>query len=373
MKQLFSMVGFYLADQPNGYLSNWYPAPFDLDGLHFENTEQYLMYRKALQFADFEIAMQILQDGAPDHAKRLGRQVRGYVDEIWVGVRQVALLPGLLAKFSQNSQLGQQLLDTGSALLAECSPTDRIWGIGLSVDDPRRFDPNQWRGANLLGALLMEVRTQLRRQIAPPYERKGVWPWNFFEEQKKSLCWFETDDKQRTACCDSSGGRITLSTKNQRRREELEQAGQLPTNWERAILFMQKWDIWDATAFACSIREICYGQWTDSAGRRCLLVFASCPTAEQSIYPFLTEQQVAMCQENVATFYQDPQAQRDWQGVILHPVCLMVVEGERQMIPISIAHLPANAAHTIRWQGPLLEPVARAYRTPSLFAVAGEI
>lgn len=71
----------------NDYLSNWYPAPFYLDGVQFENTEQYRMYHKAVQFGDSEIAMQILQSGAPDEVKRLGRQVHGYVDKVWAGIR----------------------------------------------------------------------------------------------------------------------------------------------------------------------------------------------------------------------------------------------------------------------------------------------
>lgn len=373
MKKHSSFVAFYLADQPNGYLSNWYPAPFDLNGLHFENTEQYLMYRKALQFEDVEIAMQILQDGAPDRVKRLGRQVRGYVDAIWTGVRQVALLPGLLAKFSQNPQLRKQLLDTGDALLAECSPTDRVWGIGLSMDAPDCLVPERWRGANLLGALLMEVRAQLRRQIIPPSEPEKVWLWCFSDEQRRSPCWFETDDSQMVVCRDGSGDCVTLSEEDQQHMHALKRDGVLPANWVRARLFMQKWSIWDATAFACSIRAICYGHWTDFAGRRTLLLFASCPTAEQEIYPLLSERQIVLCQENIALFYRDPQAQREWQGVILHPVCLMIVEGQKEMLPISIAHLPANAVHMIRWRGPLHEPVEQVYRTPELFEDAREI
>lgn len=70
--------------------------------------------------------------------------------------------PGLLAKFSQNDYLKNLLLGTDDAILAECSPYDRIWGIGLAIDDPRVQDPSMWRGENLLGRMLMDVRHQLR-------------------------------------------------------------------------------------------------------------------------------------------------------------------------------------------------------------------
>ncbi len=64
---------------------------------------------------------------------------------------------GLLAKFTQNPELGEALIATGDAILAECSQTDGVWGICLSVDDERRLDPGLWVGQNLLGYVLMEV------------------------------------------------------------------------------------------------------------------------------------------------------------------------------------------------------------------------
>ena len=45
----------------------------------------------------------------------------------------------------------------------EASPVDRIWGIGLSRDDPRAQSPVEWRGLNLLGFALMAVRQQLEK------------------------------------------------------------------------------------------------------------------------------------------------------------------------------------------------------------------
>ena len=62
----------------------------------------------------------------------------------------------------QNSGLKHQLLVTGDALIAECSPNDRIWGIGLPLDDPRCQDPAQWQGESILGRALMRVRDTLR-------------------------------------------------------------------------------------------------------------------------------------------------------------------------------------------------------------------
>ena len=51
---------------------------------------------------------------------------------------------------------------TQDHILAECAVKDKIWGIGLSMKDERRFDLNEWKGQNLLGFTLMRVRAVLK-------------------------------------------------------------------------------------------------------------------------------------------------------------------------------------------------------------------
>lgn len=46
--------------------------------------------------------------------------------------------------------------------LAECAVKDKVWGIGLSMTDPKRLEPSLWRGQNLLGFALMMVRKKLK-------------------------------------------------------------------------------------------------------------------------------------------------------------------------------------------------------------------
>ena len=157
-----AVICFHNPDEENGYLSNWYPSPFTLDGVAFSSMEQYMMYRKAVCFGDDKVAAQILVTEDVAEIKTLGRLVSGYDESLWNGVRQIVVYEGLLVKFSQNSELGGQLKKTGNTVLAECAVKDRIWGIGLSMHDSDRLDRAKWQGQNLLGYALMMVREKLR-------------------------------------------------------------------------------------------------------------------------------------------------------------------------------------------------------------------
>lgn len=127
----------------------------------FSSMEQYMMYQKAQVFQDGEAARQILETSNVGRIKALGRSVKNYDDMVWNGVRQIIVYEGLLEKFRQNEELGAKLLATQSDILAECAVKDRIWGIGLSMKDDRRFHMKEWQGQNLLGFALMTVREEL--------------------------------------------------------------------------------------------------------------------------------------------------------------------------------------------------------------------
>jgi hypothetical protein len=97
----------------------------------------------------------------PKQCKALGQRVRGFDEKVWRDHRVPIVVAGNVAKFSQNEQLRTYLCQSGGRILVEASPYDRIWGIGLTADDPRAENGALWRGENLLGFSLMEVRDLL--------------------------------------------------------------------------------------------------------------------------------------------------------------------------------------------------------------------
>lgn len=155
------IICFHNPDEKYGWLSNWYLSDFKVDDVNFSSMEQYMMYEKAIVFEDFNMAEKILETQNVGAIKQYGRQVVNYNDIIWNGIRQIVVYKGLFAKFVQNETLRENLRKTDSAILAECAVKDSIWGIGLSMNDPNRFDMNKWNGQNLLGFAIMQVRKQM--------------------------------------------------------------------------------------------------------------------------------------------------------------------------------------------------------------------
>lgn len=158
------IICFHLIDEPNGFLSNWYPSPFTLDGIPYSCVEQYMMHQKAITFNDTETAAAILATDNPGKIKALGRSVQNYSDTVWNGIRQIVVYRGLLEKFRQNPTLKQQLLATHPHILAECALRDNIWGIGMTMHDEYRIELDLWQGQNLLGFTLMMVREELSKE-----------------------------------------------------------------------------------------------------------------------------------------------------------------------------------------------------------------
>ena len=143
--------------------NDWWDRPVDL---HFKSSEQYFMWLKATYFDDQETADKILEAKTPKEAKALGRQVKNFDDEEWAGIREDAMWNAVYAKFSQNEDLKELLLadEFKGKIFVEGNPVDGIWGVKVAWDDPKIADEANWNGLNLLGATLVNVRTEFSFQ-----------------------------------------------------------------------------------------------------------------------------------------------------------------------------------------------------------------
>lgn len=169
------VVLFYGHQDP---FSNMYPCQIEINGLKFNSVEQGYMVCKAGAFDDKEIIARLLEQKDPYECKKLGRMVSGFDSREWDKTKLGIMLILCMAKFSQNKELGEALLNTGDKKLGEASPSDTVWGIGLSIDSPLAIEPRNWKGMNALGQILTDVRTRLSTNSEPDLTRyfPGVDP-----------------------------------------------------------------------------------------------------------------------------------------------------------------------------------------------------
>ena len=153
---------------PPSAFSQWTLSPFTVDLVEYNYAEQFMMASKVRLFGDDTALSAILATKDPREQKRLGRHVRPFDPELWRSECEHIVLHGNLAKFSQNEEMRLALIQTGDRRLAEASPHDTLWGIGLSARDPRASFPASWRGQNLLGQALEIAREFFRRNIPVP-------------------------------------------------------------------------------------------------------------------------------------------------------------------------------------------------------------
>ena len=129
-------------------LSNFYSAPFLLEGKIWPSVEHYFQAQKFP--SDPALQEKIRSAKTALSAKRLGRTKTDAFLSNWDTVKDGVMETALTAKFTQNPPLQELLKSTGDAYLQEKSSSDNYWAAGPSGC-----------GKNKMGHLLMKIRTQI--------------------------------------------------------------------------------------------------------------------------------------------------------------------------------------------------------------------
>lgn len=148
------------------FLSNNYPAAFNLDGIFFFSAEQALQYRKAKFFGDDDTANRIvqMQNTCFTDMSLAGLQITISNDENfnkWEAQIKDVMTEILMAKFRDNKEMANLLKSTYPCELVEASPFDQFWSVGLSMNNDKIDCWHNWTGENMLGKILETVRSQL--------------------------------------------------------------------------------------------------------------------------------------------------------------------------------------------------------------------
>lgn len=131
------------------FLSNFYPCNVEIEGIVYPSSEHaYVAYKTT----DPELRKQILDLDTAGKVKRFGRKIK--LRDDWEEIKIDIMFSIIKAKFDQNEDLKQKLIDTWPAELIEGNTWgDTFWGecpIGT--------------GKNMLGKILMGVRSRYRME-----------------------------------------------------------------------------------------------------------------------------------------------------------------------------------------------------------------
>ena len=153
--------------------SNFYPANFIHEGIHYSSSEQLIQHKKAPHCGDNATANKILTAKTAIACKQLAYQIQNYDHQGWIAAAKELCCDGLCAKFEQNPDLSRKLLSTGDKTLVESSRDD-IWGTGIPLFRWDCLSRSQWKGNGMLGTLLMDIRDNLRCKKVDPQSSENL-------------------------------------------------------------------------------------------------------------------------------------------------------------------------------------------------------
>ena len=138
------MIDLFIGE--NFYLSNFYEAPVEYNGIVYPHTESAFQAQKCLS----KLVQEEFKYLKPGQAKRYGKKVP--LREDWEQVKDNIMYEVCLAKFKQHKDLAEKLIATGDEELAEGNNWgDTYWGTVDGV------------GKNMLGKVLMRVRSEIQK------------------------------------------------------------------------------------------------------------------------------------------------------------------------------------------------------------------
>ena len=144
-------------DREWAFLSNFYESEFEYEGITYPTNEHFFQAMKSL---DPDERKAIANALTPDKAKWMGRRVVLRPD--WEEVKVDIMREGLYRKFA-DEQLADWLLETGDEILVEGNYWhDNFYGSCFckKCSAKRGGKP----GENMLGKLLMEVRSAIKEE-----------------------------------------------------------------------------------------------------------------------------------------------------------------------------------------------------------------
>ena len=141
-------------------LSNFHPCTFEVAGVRYNTSEQFIQHTKARFFEDTKTASEIMNAITPHECKQLSKNIVGYDGASWSRMAKSLCKPGIVVKFFQNPELAKMLKMTGSKLLVEAC-YEKLWGTSIPLHHPNCLDKSLWANPDIMSEMLGEVRDEL--------------------------------------------------------------------------------------------------------------------------------------------------------------------------------------------------------------------
>ncbi len=187
------ITSFHGENNKPGFLSNFYDSPVTYKGRTYNNVESAFQAAKS---AD-EGTKDMFTDMAGAEAKKFGRKVKLRSD--WESTdnngvpTKVKVMGNILREKFKNPELRKQLLATGDAQLIEGNNwKDTYWGAVQNQS-------GEYVGANVLGQLLQQIRSEIRNEEAKPQQKQTESSVNNSDETQAQQSSTNTNAQRREA------------------------------------------------------------------------------------------------------------------------------------------------------------------------------
>ena len=141
-------IKFYSTIGKYGPFSNFSRHPITIDNIVYPTSEHYYQSKK---FEGTKYEKIVIQATSPSEAAKLGRRRDWPIKQNWEEIKEEVMMVALKTKFTQHNNLKQLLISTNDKILIEHTVKDHYWADG-----------GNGTGKNRLGALLMQLRTELK-------------------------------------------------------------------------------------------------------------------------------------------------------------------------------------------------------------------
>ena len=149
---------------PRYSMCNYYPCTLKIYNEEFASSEHAYQWRFLTYLGIHDLAEEVRKAPSAAEAKAIASRVPSHLHNEWHTIKQQIMKDILHVKADYCSRFKSDLLNSGSSTLVESVRGDIFWSSGLSPTHDATTKPQYFRGSNILGHVLEQVRNDLMKE-----------------------------------------------------------------------------------------------------------------------------------------------------------------------------------------------------------------